>query len=96
METHIKFCGEDVVLLYDTRYNLAWGINWRGSKEPFSPEHPGIYEGGHKKPINKIHNKWCARECERSTMVINKACPNCNNDKGIDIYCNHKFHQSMG
>lgn len=37
-----------------------------------APEDPGTYEGGHPKPQDSFdgcHNKWCARECERSEMV---------------------------
>lgn len=33
-----------------------------------APRDPGTYEGGHGKPgaTPSRHNKWCARECERS------------------------------
>lgn len=38
-----------------------------------APRDPGTYEGGHGKPTNydddERHNKWCARECERSCIV---------------------------
>lgn len=34
-----------------------------------APEDPGSYEGGHAKPRDKVHNKWCCRECERSTLL---------------------------
>jgi len=34
-----------------------------------APEDPGTYEGSHAKPVDQQHNKWCARECERSEMV---------------------------
>lgn len=36
-----------------------------------APVDPGTYEGGHAKPeIPEARlNKWCARECERSTIV---------------------------
>lgn len=36
-----------------------------------APIDPGTYEGGHAKPITPAerHNKWCARECERSRVV---------------------------
>ncbi len=35
-----------------------------------APADPGTYEGGHGKPDadNKLESKWCARECERSTL----------------------------
>jgi|SRR6478672_703304 len=32
-----------------------------------APVDPGTYEGGHGKPTNPVHNKWCFRECERSS-----------------------------
>lgn len=37
---------------------------------PDAPENPGTYEGGHGKPLphEPKLNKWCARECERSTI----------------------------
>ena len=33
-----------------------------------APADPGTYEGGHAKPMTRPsrHNKWCARQCERS------------------------------
>lgn len=36
-----------------------------------APEDPGSYEGDHAKPspAQKLESKWCARQCERSTMV---------------------------
>jgi len=36
-----------------------------------APEDPGSYEGGEGKPVdlNDRHNKWCARECERSALI---------------------------
>lgn len=34
-----------------------------------APADPGTYEGDEAKPTNAIHNKWCARECERSVLV---------------------------
>lgn len=39
-----------------------------------APEDPGTYEGSHGKPNMFLDdaekmNKWCARECERSTIV---------------------------
>ena len=35
-----------------------------------APEDPGTYEGGHAKPTCEAErmNKWCVRECERSSM----------------------------
>lgn len=37
-----------------------------------APADPGTYEGGEGKPPGARsggHNKWCARECERSALV---------------------------
>lgn len=34
-----------------------------------APDVSGNTEGDHDKPNNRKHNKWCARQCERSTMV---------------------------
>ncbi len=36
-----------------------------------APADPCTYEGGCTKPVNESDrlNKWCARECERSTIV---------------------------
>lgn len=35
-----------------------------------APQDPGVYEGGQAKPAGPGDmNKWCSRECERSTLV---------------------------
>lgn len=38
-----------------------------------APEDPGTSEGWHRKPVedhtDMPHNKWCVRECERSTVA---------------------------
>ncbi len=68
METKIKFFTKDVILSCDGKCDSAWGMNWHGKKEKVAPIDPGTYEGGHAKPVNKKHNKWCARECERSDI----------------------------
>jgi hypothetical protein len=34
-----------------------------------APECNGCFEGGHGKPKTKKHNKWCARQCERSAII---------------------------
>lgn len=54
----IDFDGEDdVVYLADSEVGEA-------------PDDPGTYEGGHGKPDHpQRHNKWCARECERSSII---------------------------
>lgn len=42
-----------------------------------APDDPGTYEGGHAKPsgVSEGHNKWCARECERSLITERGAVP---------------------
>lgn len=37
---------------------------------PTAPVNPGTYEGEHGKPTNSLEllNKWCCRQCERSSM----------------------------
>lgn len=42
-----------------------------------APADPGTYEGGQGKPVepHELLNKWCVRECERSTLhPINVMC----------------------
>ena len=43
------------------------------SKIGDAPDDPGTYEGGDAKPLFRAArlNKWCARECERGTVVDN-------------------------
>lgn len=67
----ILYGGKRVVVSCDRRCDIAWGINWRGEKVPPAPADPGTYEGGHAKPASPDHfpNKWCVRECERSTIA---------------------------
>lgn len=81
----IRFFGQPVLLVCDGECNKAWGINSRPrvddeADEPlylgddelgFAPLNPGTWEGGEGKPNpeNPELNKWCARECERSTMA---------------------------
>jgi hypothetical protein len=37
-----------------------------------APTHPGTYEGGQGKPHGpESMNKWCCRQCERSSMAVN-------------------------
>ena len=73
IRTEGTFCFKPVAITCDGRCDLAWGINWRGRKAPKAPIDPGTYEGGEGKPQPPYppakHNKWCVRECERSTMV---------------------------
>jgi hypothetical protein len=46
-------------------------IIWLADHEvPDAPDDPGTYEGGHGKPFHPDrHNKWCVRECERSSIT---------------------------
>jgi hypothetical protein len=66
--TRVLFFGQPVVIVCDGKCDQAWGINWHGDKGDIAPIDPGTYEGGHAKPTNYCHNKWCARECERSRI----------------------------
>lgn len=68
IKTQITFFGKQVLLSCDGKCEEAYGINWEYPKFPPAPADPGTYEGGQPKPTNKAHNKWCARECERSNM----------------------------
>ena len=66
LATRVHFFGAPVVIVCDGRCEQAWGINWHGPKGETAPIDTGTYEGGCAKPTDKCHNKWCARECERS------------------------------
>ena len=73
--TIVQFCFKPSVIQCDGKCEEAWGINWheaRGPKIKPAPRNPGTYEGGEGKPQPPYpparHNKWCARECERSTV----------------------------
>jgi len=79
----IIWSGAPVILVCDGKCNKAWG-NLRPktylSEDPDdviyasdgelgeAPEDPGTYEGGQGKQPRSL-NKWCARQCERSTIV---------------------------
>lgn len=70
--TEVLFFGKQVYMVCDKKCHKAWGINGNSNflKKLFckAPENPGTYEGGQgKNPLS--HNKWCARECERSILV---------------------------
>lgn len=83
--TDIIFFGRSVKLVCDGKCNKAWGIHnrpriqyeeeddfaWKSDKEipSWAPVDPKTYEGGHAKPTDKKHNKWCTRECERSKII---------------------------
>lgn len=48
---------DDIVYLADHETGIA-------------PQNPGSYEGGEGKPsATACHNKWCGRECERSSII---------------------------
>lgn len=68
MQTNIVFFGKQVTLSCDADCEHAWGINWIGPRGETAPVDPGTYEGNDAKPPDKTHNKWCARECERSEV----------------------------
>ncbi|MFA5489289.1 MAG: hypothetical protein WC284_08730 [Candidimonas sp.] len=78
IRTDIVFLGKSCVMACDGKCEKAWGINSRprlsnddyalDSETDMAPVNPGTYEGGDGKPTNKQHNKWCARECERSSI----------------------------
>lgn len=76
---NIVFMGKPVVLACDGKCSKAWGLSNRPSDAiryycdeelGDAPADPGTYEGDQGKPRNDSEklNKWCARECERSTM----------------------------
>ena len=69
LSTNITFFGKQRTISCDARCDKAWGKNWGYEKEYPAPIDTGIYEGGEAKPKNKKHNKWCARECERSNII---------------------------
>lgn len=55
--------------LSDDEDDIIW---IRDSDLGEAPDDPGTYEGGHGKPSESDgpgrHNRWCARECERSSI----------------------------
>lgn len=69
IETRITYFGRDVILRCDGDCEHAWGKHWCGEKGEAAPVDPGTYEGMDAKPTDRRHNRWCARECERSTMI---------------------------
>ena len=70
-KTQIIFCGKKATLVCDEKCHKAWGINGNGNffKRLFckAPDDSGTYEAGQGKTPGS-HNKWCARECERSEL----------------------------
>ncbi len=59
----------DLIIAYDE--NEPDDIAYKADNEiGIAPQDPGTYEGGQGKPtVPGDHNKWCARECERSRLV---------------------------
>ena len=84
IETQIVYFGKEVALRCDGKCHKAFGIQNRpelklsddeddtvdlaDDEVGTAPEDPGTYECGHAKPTDKVHNKWCARQCERSSF----------------------------
>ena len=69
----IIYFGKSARVECDGNCKKAWGINSRPDKPDdelgAAPEDPGTYEGGHAKPKEgEEMNKWCIRECERSSL----------------------------
>ena len=82
--TEIIYLSQTAFIICDGKCGKAWGINVRprnGKDEMLkdneleeAPINPGTYEGGDgKNPLS--HNRWCARECERSTITGIKNMP---------------------
>lgn len=78
--SHITYFGQPATVACDALCIKAWGITNRphcaegflaDAELPDAPADPGTYEGGEAKPLEvpTIHNRWCVRECERSTMT---------------------------
>ena len=73
----ITYCGKSVVLECDGLCIKAWGLNSKPTRQEahgIAPKDPGTYEGGEGKPLDasgkpENMNKWCARECERSSLT---------------------------
>jgi hypothetical protein len=65
----ILYFGVQVELKCDGDCEHAWGIGWKNPKTDTAPADPGKYEGNDAKPTNQQHNRWCARQCERSSMT---------------------------
>jgi len=82
MITEITYCGQKAIVYCDKKCDKAWGINSRpivkeNGSEYYkndneldnAPKNPGTYEGGIGKAMfPESHNKWCVRECERSSL----------------------------
>lgn len=87
----IKAYGENAILACDGNCQKAWGehsrptIQLSENEDDFAyladdelgiaPADPGTYEGGCGKPSEPKHNKWCFRECERSSWCGDREIP---------------------
>jgi len=83
----IVWFNKNCIIFCDGKCEKAFGINNRPTNQlskneddyeylsdgelNLAPIDPKTYEGGHAKPIDRVHNKWCCRECERSIIVEN-------------------------
>ena len=81
----VMFAGKPTAIVCDGKCEKAWGRTSRPIRAATgfcvttgyctdaelgdAPKDPGTYEGGFGKPTDRIHNKWCARECERAELV---------------------------
>lgn len=78
--------GRKIVLACDGKCEKAWGRNTRPRRTDdeyladdelgIAPADPGTYEGEDSKPAAQQHNRWCFRECERSTSCSLTDFPN--------------------
>lgn len=68
LTTKVVMYGRQRTITCDLDCKHAWGRNWQGVKDSTAPIDPLTYEGNDAKPTNKKHNRWCARECERSIL----------------------------
>jgi len=76
----ICYFGKNVILACDNKCHKAFGMNTRQRDSDdncicdddlgIAPVDPGTYEGGYGKPCFDTEklNKWCCRECERSSV----------------------------
>lgn len=85
---NIIYCGQHCTVVCDAKCIKAWGSNVReksflsedcddyeflsDGELGDAPIDPGTYEGGHAKPLEPEINKWCVRECERSSFGSNE------------------------
>ena len=83
--TVIRAYGTQLNIACDQCCQKAWGLNgrervqlsdddedweWLSDNElGIAPVDPRSYEGGDGKPLDGKHNRWCLRECERSSTA---------------------------